>query len=250
METSLSCLQLYEPINTLKPVADDVFIVDGPEIRMAALGFGFPFTTRMTLIRMADGGLWVHSPTPLTEPLIEQVTALGEPRFLIAPNRLHYWWVSHWKARFPQARAYAAPGVRQSAKRRFTAFDADLGAEAPAEWGGAFTQFLVPGAWLSEVDFLHRPSGTLILTDLIENFEPARIACRPLRLLVRLGGVADPDGKAPHDLAINLLLRRKEAGAAMRAMLAADPARIILAHGRWYERNAAGELRRAFRCFV
>jgi hypothetical protein len=36
----------------------------------------------------------------------------------------------------------------------------------------------------------------------------------------------------------------------MRAMLAANPERIILAHGRCYERNAAGELRRAFRCFI
>jgi hypothetical protein len=246
----MSCLELYEPIDTIKPVADDVFIVDGPEIRMAALGFGFPFSTRMTLVRLPGNRLWVHSPTPLSEPLVEQVTALGEPAFLIAPNRLHYWWMNHWKARFPNATAYAAPGARQAARRRFQGFDADLGPDAPAEWDGAFEQFLVPGGWLSEVDFLHRPSGTLVVTDLIENVEPSRIGCLPLRLLIRLGGVADPDGKAPHDLAINLLLRRKEAGAAMRAMLAAEPERVILAHGRWYERNASGELRRAIRCFI
>jgi hypothetical protein len=30
-------------------------------------------------------------------------------------------------------------------------------------------------------------------------------------------------------------------------MIGWDPARIILAHGRWYERGGADELRRAFR---
>jgi hypothetical protein len=30
-------------------------------------------------------------------------------------------------------------------------------------------------------------------------------------------------------------------------MMAWQPERVILAHGRWYEENAAAELRRAFR---
>ena len=55
----------YPPLNTLKPVADAVWIVDGPMIRFDVLGLRLPFPTRMTLIRLA-GGLFVHSPTPLT----------------------------------------------------------------------------------------------------------------------------------------------------------------------------------------
>ena len=51
----MACLETYEPINTLKPVAPDVWIVDGPVIGMAYFGFHVPFTTRMTVVRLSDG---------------------------------------------------------------------------------------------------------------------------------------------------------------------------------------------------
>jgi hypothetical protein len=243
----MDCLSPYEPTDRLKPVAEDVFIVDGPVIGMGYLGLSVPFTTRMTIVRLPGGRLWVHSPTPLTPTLEEEIAALGEPAFLIAPNRLHFWWIGEWKARFPAARAYAAPGARKAAARRFCGFDADLSGDPPPEWDGAFMQFLIPGLFLSEVDFLHRASGTLILADLIENFEASHIHCLGWRLAVELGGPLDPDGKPPHDLALNFLWRRREARAEIERMLAAEPERVILSHGRWYDRNAPAELRRALR---
>jgi hypothetical protein len=49
---------LYEPVNTLKPVAPALWIVDGPVVRMAAgLGLSAPFPTRMTVVRLPDGTL-------------------------------------------------------------------------------------------------------------------------------------------------------------------------------------------------
>jgi len=48
---------LYEPLNTLKPFADGVWIIDGPLVHMAAFGARMPFPTRMTVVRLADGGL-------------------------------------------------------------------------------------------------------------------------------------------------------------------------------------------------
>ena len=56
---------LYEPVDTLKSVADNVWIVDGPEIRMSYPYLPFikvPFPTRMTVVRLADGALWLNSP--------------------------------------------------------------------------------------------------------------------------------------------------------------------------------------------
>jgi hypothetical protein len=58
----MPCLELYEPINTLKPVADGLWIVDGPIISASLLRV--PFTTRMTIARLGDGSLWVDSPNP------------------------------------------------------------------------------------------------------------------------------------------------------------------------------------------
>src|SRR5262245_58158424 len=55
----------YPPLNTLKLVAEDVWIVDGPVIRFGMSSWPkMLFPTRMTIIRVAGGNLFIHSPTP------------------------------------------------------------------------------------------------------------------------------------------------------------------------------------------
>ena len=69
---------------------------------------------------------------------------------LIAPVR------PNWKARYPQARVHAVPGLQQKAKRRLRV-DAALG-DAPApEWAAEMDQVLIRGP-LTEADFFHRAS--------------------------------------------------------------------------------------------
>jgi hypothetical protein len=98
---------------------------------------------------------------------------------------------------------------------------------------------------MTEVEFFHRPSRTLILTDFIENFEPQKISSRFIRYLIKLGGVQDPDGQMPRDM--RLTFTKDEVRRAVETMIAWGPERIILAHGRWYQRDGGGELIRAFR---
>jgi hypothetical protein len=68
-----------------------------------------------------------------------------------------------------------------------------------------------------------------------------------MRWLTRLGGVQDPDGRMPRDMRFTFRSREAELRRAVETMIAWSPARIILAHGRWYQDNAEAELRRAFR---
>ena len=236
----------YAPLGTLKPVAPDLWVVDGPEIRFGYLGFKMPFPTRMTIVRLSHGGLFVHSPIALDEKLARAVEALGPVEHLIAPNTIHYWWVPDGKARYPAAQVHAAPGLDRKAKRPLP-IDSVLSASPPPEWAGEIEQVLFAGDVMAEVDFFHRPSRTLILTDLIENFEPARIKSWVLRLLVRLAGAADPDGSAPRDMRVTFRRHRAEMRAGVERMLAWQPERVILAHGRWYAQNGTAELTRAFR---
>jgi hypothetical protein len=134
--------------------------------------------------------------------------------------------------------------LQRKAKRQLRV-DAELG-DAPApEWAAEMDQVLIRGV-LTEADFFHRASRTVILTDLIENFEPARIHPRWLRLVVRAGHAADPHGSAPYDMRLSFLGRRRALRASVRRMLAWRPERVILAHGRWYDRDGAAELARAF----
>ena len=237
----------YEPINTLKPVADEVWIVDGPIIGFRYLGMRLPFPTRMTIVRLSGGELWVHSPTELTPALRAAVEQLGPVRHLIAPNRIHYWWLGDWQRAFPGALAHGAPGVRERAAGRAIVFDRDLGGAPAPEWAGQIDQLLVPGGYLTEAVFLHRASGTLILTDLIESFEAGKIKSFWLRLVMRLTGCLHPDGKMPIDLRTTFLGHRSEFRRAVATMIGWRPERVIIAHGHWYPEHAVAELKRAFR---
>jgi hypothetical protein len=93
---------------------------------------------------------------------------------------------------------------------------------------------------------LHRQTRTVILADLIENFEPEKVG-GGYGWLVRLAGAAHPDGKAPIDLRLTFFGRKDEAHASFKRMLAWGPEKVVMAHGRWHERDGTKELRRAFR---
>jgi hypothetical protein len=240
-------MEPYRPINTLKPVATDIWLVDGPIIDFRYLGMRLPFPTRMTIVRLAAGGLWVHSPTELTAELRAEVEKLGPVRHLIAPNRIHYWWIADWQRAFPGALTHGAPGVRAAAGARGASFERDLSDRPDPGWAGEIEQLLVRGRYLSEAIFLHRASRTLILTDLIESFEAEKVQSRWLRLIMRLAGCMHPDGSMPIDLRMTFLGHRREFRRVVSTMLAWRSERVIIAHGHWYHENGARELRRAFR---
>jgi Domain of unknown function (DUF4336) len=240
---------LYEPISTLKPVAPEIWIVDGPAVRMAALGAGIPFPTRMTIVRLGDGTLWCHSPIAPDPGLFGAIDVLGPVRHLVSPNKLHYTHIAAWKRRYPQALAWASPGARARAASQGidVVFDTDLEDAAPPAWHDEIEALRFRGSRvMQEFVFLHRASATLVLADLIENFERAKLT-GGMRWIARLGGVLDPDGKAPLDWRCTFLGGRRAARTCFRQILAWHPRRVILAHGRWYADNAEAELRRAFR---
>jgi hypothetical protein len=236
----------YPPLNTLKPVAEDVWIVDGPAIRF---GFGWPkipFPTRMTVLRLADDALFLHSPTELTPALSGEIEKLGRPCWIVAPNRIHYWWVADWRKAWPEAEVWLAPRVREQAGGRIDFPARELTGPSGYPWDDGVATLPVAGSFMTEVVFFHRASRSLLLTDLIENFEPAKLGF-VLRCLTRLAGIQDPDGQMPRDMRLTFKGRQAELRRAVETMIAWRPERVILAHGRWYDRNGAEELRRAFR---
>lgn len=175
----------YEPLNTLKKVDQNIWIVDGERINMAVGPMGVPFSTRMTIIRLKDGSLWCHSPIKPTASLLAEVDQLGEVRHLISPNKIHYAFIGEWKQHYPQATTWSSPGVEKRARSQkiSVVFDQPLEEKAPRIWQSEIKQLHFKGSLaVEEVVFFHKSSQTLILTDLIENFEPQRssffLACR------------------------------------------------------------------------
>ncbi|HGG64829.1 MAG TPA: DUF4336 domain-containing protein [Rhodobacteraceae bacterium] len=235
----------YAPLNTLKPVADNIWIVDGPSIKF----YGTPFSTRMTVVRLENGDIWLHSPTKICGSLRDEITALGPVCHLIAPNWIHYAYIAEWQKAYPKARAYAAPGVVKRARKHGMnlRFDEDLTQTPPAAWAAQIDQMIVEGSKIHrEAVFFHKASKTLILTDLIENFEPDKLGWF-LRILTKWAGIQDPDGQMPRDMRMTFSKHRDLLRASVQRMIDWGPERIILAHGRWYDKNAVAELKRSFR---
>jgi hypothetical protein len=165
-------LTWYEPLNTLKQVAPNLWVVDGPDIRF----FRMPFPTRMTVIRLRNSDLFLHSGRQHSDSLACAVAASGLVRHLVSPNWMHYASISQWANAFPEAIAWASPNVQtRAAKAGITVhFDRNL-SELPApDWIADIDQLIVHGSRVhEEVVFFHRDSATLILADLIENVEAA-----------------------------------------------------------------------------
>ena len=77
----------YSPLNSLKKIADNLWIVDGEEVLMNFKLFKVPFSTRMTVIRLQNGGLWVHSPIKPSDNLLFEIKQLGEVKHHSPPTR-------------------------------------------------------------------------------------------------------------------------------------------------------------------
>jgi hypothetical protein len=245
-EVALKAQCCYPPLNTLKHVADDVWIVDGPSIRFGPLGLRMRFPTRMTVIRIRPGELLIHSPTPPAPELLAEVAALGQPRWILGPNRLHYWWIPDWRALFPDAAIYLAPRIREQAGARIDFDGHALDRDSGYPWDHAVATLAIAGSYMTEVELFHRASRTLVLTDLIENFEPQMLGL-VMRWLTRWAGAQHPDGSMPRDMRMSFASNKDRLRAAVETMIGWDPERVIVAHGRWYARDGAQELRRAFR---
>src|SRR5262249_4529010 len=106
---------LYEPINVYKPLAPNIGIVDGPfeYLIEAGIKMPLPFTTRMTVVRLSNGDLFLHSPIRFDGRLANELLGLGAVRHLISPNQFHYAHIGEWAKAFPSAVSWASPRVRE-----------------------------------------------------------------------------------------------------------------------------------------
>lgn len=148
----------------LRQLAEDLWVADYDQFLPGKVNF----TARMTIVKLADGSLWLHSPIKLDDELAAQIDALGPVAHIVAPSCFHYLYVAPYVERWPDARSYAAPGLRE--KREDLSFDEVLTDQAPEAWRGQIDQLIYGGApTVNEVLFRHVPSKTLVVTDLVFN---------------------------------------------------------------------------------
>lgn len=221
-----------EPLTSLAP---DLWVATRPlPIAVGDLG------TRMTVVRLPDGGLFLHSPVRLDAATREALDGIGPVRAVVAPSKVHHFFVGDYRAAYPDARLYAAPGLAD--KRKDLRFDAELGDAAPPEWAGVLDQVVFRGAPLmNEVVFLHRPTRTLVLTDLA--FHIVRPPPGRARLFCWLVGAR---GFGPHRIVRFGIRDRAAARESIGRILAWDFDRVVVAHGDVLETDGKRRFREAF----
>lgn len=220
----------------LRQLALDLWVADQPQ-RFLGIELG----TRMTVIRLAGSRLLLHSPISHSPELAEQVERLGSPTFIVAPNRFHHLYAHGWSSAYPTSSLYVAPGVE--AKRPDLRISAVLGESPLPDWSDVLGQTLVNGFPLTnEVVFFHRPSCTLIASDLAFNVGPGS---PPLtRLAFRVSGAY---GRLSATVLERLLVRDRAAFRSSLATILSWPiARIIIAHGAVVEADGHAALAGAY----
>lgn len=224
----------------LQPFGPEIWLADGGQAEV----IGFHYPTRMAVMRVSDGGLLVWSPVTLTEDLRQELAALGEVRFLVAPNSLHHLFVTEWQTAYPKARFHAAPGL--AARRKDLAIDETLGEGPPAEWAADLDLVLVHGNRITtEAVFFHRPSGVVLFTDLIQQFPKGWF--RGWRAIVaKLDLMTEAEPAVPRKF--RTAFSDKTAARASLARILQWPCeKVVMTHGRPVEQDGRAFIARAFR---
>lgn len=205
-----------------------------------ALSFGpLSLTTRMTVVRLRDGSLWVHSPISPTTSLLGQLAALGTVRYVVAPNKSHHLFFLPFLEAHPTAEGFIAPGLE--GKRPDLARFRTIPSDPP--WDDELQGYFIEGLpIINETAWYHAASDTLILTDLLFCFSTANRGLASVA--ARLLGVR---GKLGMSRTMKFFTRDKRAlENSVRPLLSLPVRRIILGHDQVIEERPGEKLAQAF----
>jgi hypothetical protein len=207
---------------------------------------GMDLFSRMTLVRLDDGKLWVHSPCQLDAQLKFAIDRFGEVAYILAPGNFHHLYVSDFQGHYPDAETFLCPGLEK--KRPDLKFDWIPGNHPDPRWHSEFDQVAIQGTRIiSEVAFVHKTTRTLILVDLLENIGDDYTHEAGLLLQFWWKAVFkmwnNPKAAPEYQLGWG---NKEIVKNCLEKILSWDFDHIILAHGNLIESNAKGVLIKAW----
>lgn len=218
-----------------RQLADDVALISFPWRVL-----GIDFKRNVTLLRLADGRVVVHSTASFTQQDTAAIRRFGEPCWLVEATLMHDTFAKEGR-KVLQNIPYLAPEGFVEA----TEVQTEPLLPAPREWDGEIDVLRIDGVRMNEHALFHRRSRTLVVADLFFSFPQEtsgwpRFFIRHVMRLPRLFGIS-----AVFRL---LVLRDKKAFArSMRALLALDFERLVVAHCQPIDKDAKQAVEQALR---
>ena len=196
----------------------------------------------MSVVRLQDGRLLIHSAIAMDETSMQRLEAWGTPAILLIPHGRHRMDAARYKRRYPGLRVFAPPAVLKKAREVVTV-DGTF-AEAPLDASASLE--LLAGTGEAEAALIVRSTdGTsVVLTEVVFDLELPKSVL--LRTAIKLTGFGPGPVVTP---VVKLeLVKDKAALAAHLRRLAALPelTRLIVGHSRMsVGASAAAALQRA-----
>lgn len=210
-----------------------------------------PLHLRMTVIKLNNGELWLHSPTRISDSLMQSVNALGTLAYIIAPNNGHNLWLKEWVQAYPNAKVYVSRGIP---KKLPTLGDYIIIEEQSAlPWQDEIELASMPSVnFFDEQVFFHKASRSLIVTDLVQNHANEKvdgIKAKVSQRLLKIIGFNNICIAPP--LRAGFLIKDKAAFTLfIQRILAWDFDRVIVTHGNIISQDAKTTLEKLFQRFL
>jgi hypothetical protein len=215
----------------LTKLEDHLWVVDGTLDLL-------PIGRRMTVVRLSDGSLLLHSVVCCNDETMSAIEAVGTVRFIVVPSAFHRIDAPRYARRYPDAAVLAAPASRKQVAK-VVEVTGDYGSlpEDPR-----LTHEILDGVELEAVFIFRNDAGaaTLIMNDGMMNLPDALPGVRGL-ITKLIGSTGGP--KVTPTAKLGLVKDRKAYAEHLRR-LAALPnlERIVMSHGAIIDRDAGSVL--------
>jgi hypothetical protein len=235
-------------MDDIQAFAENVWIVGGPPVR----DMGEWFTTRMTVVKLSSGSMWLNSPVAVPPGTLDRIKEMGAVRYLVAATPRHIWRLEKWHGLFPDAELWVTPQILNKLKlmtvlpKQKLSYTGILGNELPSAWASDMDQLVFEGSYLfKEVFFFHRKSRTVIVDDMIQ-IHPMEKGKPFLNFLIKLVGAGN--SRAVVALGIRMTFtNRKLARQSFKKLMSWDFDKLIIAHGPCIQKDAKASVEMAFR---
>jgi hypothetical protein len=222
-------------VSALRPLAENLWFLPFP-LKM----LGVDVRRNVTVIALLSGDLIIHSSGPFSTADVAAIRGLGQPVWLLDGILRHDTFAKEGRAAFPEAEYLAPPGFSE-----VVGFPTSPILPVPPHWNGEILALELAGSpEAKEVAFLHIPSRTLILTELIFNFNDDQPLWTELLLRVAVGGEHHPGMPRPVKAGV-----KDEAAfkASLNTIEGWDFDRIVVGHGDVIESGGKDRLRAALK---